>query len=95
MNGLKNEVNDVTEIMMENYSKVKEREGKLSDLEERAEDLKEKGKVFEKTTTILMEQKKEEYEGKKCTRNKKLIFAVIAVGLGIIIGAALAAGLWR
>ncbi|KAJ8286123.1 hypothetical protein GJAV_G00034800 [Gymnothorax javanicus] len=51
---------EVKAIMIENVIKVKERSDKLEDLEERAEQLREKSKLFEKTAGKPEEQKKKE-----------------------------------
>ncbi|XP_032434721.1 vesicle-associated membrane protein 5-like isoform X1 [Xiphophorus hellerii] len=51
------EVEQVKDIMTDNMEKADERSGKLNDLEQQAEDLLEKSKVFEKTTRTLKQQK--------------------------------------
>ncbi|MEQ2313498.1 hypothetical protein AMECASPLE_002686 [Ameca splendens] len=70
------EVEEVKVIMLDNMCKANERSGKLEDLEEQAEDLLEKGKVFEKTADKLKQQK----EG----TNKKMKF--VFIGIGVVAG---------
>ncbi|KAJ8286125.1 hypothetical protein GJAV_G00034820 [Gymnothorax javanicus] len=73
---------EVKVIMIENMNKVKERSDKLEDIEERAEQLREKSKLFEKTTVKLTGQKKKEANGdKEETRCK----TKTKVGCGIVV----------
>ncbi|KAK5622307.1 hypothetical protein CRENBAI_005948 [Crenichthys baileyi] len=73
------EVEEVTEIMLDNVNKAHERSGKLNDLEQQADDLLEKAKVFEKKSDKLKQQK-------KGTNNKmKFVFIGIGVVAGLII----------
>ncbi|PWA18465.1 hypothetical protein CCH79_00009915 [Gambusia affinis] len=73
-------VEQVTVIMLDNKRKAEERSGNLGDLEQQAEDLLEKSKVFEKTTRKLKQQK--EISDKK---PKKAIIVSVVAGL-IILG---------
>ncbi|KAJ8379304.1 hypothetical protein SKAU_G00000820 [Synaphobranchus kaupii] len=52
------DVEDVKIIMMDNLNKAEERSGKLGDLEDRAEQLLEKSKAFEKTAKKVKQQKR-------------------------------------
>ncbi|XP_037536544.1 vesicle-associated membrane protein 5 [Nematolebias whitei] len=70
------EVEEVKVIMLDNMNKADERSGKLEDLEGRAEELLEKGKVFEKTTVKVKQQKRCE--------NKKMKY--ISIGVGVVAG---------
>ncbi|XP_013870419.1 vesicle-associated membrane protein 5 [Austrofundulus limnaeus] len=73
------EAEEVKEIMLDNMNKADERTGKLTDLEDRAEELMEKGKVFEKTTLKVKQQKR--WDNMKM----KIIFISVGVVAGIII----------
>uniref|UniRef100_A0A3B3Z220 V-SNARE coiled-coil homology domain-containing protein n=1 Tax=Poecilia mexicana TaxID=48701 RepID=A0A3B3Z220_9TELE len=77
------EVEQVKMIMLDNKKKAEERSDNLKDLELQAEVLREKSKVFERTTKKLKQQKE--------MSNKKtkiiIIFSVVAglIILGLII----------
>lgn len=73
------EVEEVKIIMVDNLNKADERAGKLTDLEERADDLLLHSKTFEKTT-VKVKQKKQ-WENNKM----KIILVGIGVGVGLII----------
>ncbi|XP_015253817.1 PREDICTED: vesicle-associated membrane protein 727-like [Cyprinodon variegatus] len=73
------EVEEVKGIMMDNLNKAEERSGKLNDLEQQAEDLLEKGKVFEKKTHKVKQQKFLE------NKRMKIVVAAVGVGIGLII----------
>ncbi|XP_043966681.1 vesicle-associated membrane protein 5 [Gambusia affinis] len=70
------EVEQVKDIMLDNMKKADERSGKLNDLEQQAEDLLEKGKVFEKKAAKVKQQKK--------TSNKKM--KIIFISIGVVAG---------
>uniref|UniRef100_A0A1A8FLX0 Vesicle-associated membrane protein 5 n=1 Tax=Nothobranchius korthausae TaxID=1143690 RepID=A0A1A8FLX0_9TELE len=71
------EVEEVKEIMLDNLNKADERHNKLSDLEVQAEELMEKGKVFEKSTYKVKQQK-------RC-HNQKTKRVVIGVAVGVVV----------
>ncbi|XP_061449097.1 vesicle-associated membrane protein 5 [Rhineura floridana] len=73
------EAEDVTEIMLENYNKVLDREGKLRELDERADELRNQGAVFNKTTKTLAQKKRWE------NRKWKIILGGVAAGVILII----------
>lgn len=73
---MQNKVVEVTEIMHDNLKKADERSGKLNDLEQQAEDLLEKGKVFEKKSSKIKKQKQ--------MANKKMKF--VFIGIGVVAG---------
>ncbi|KAK2845858.1 hypothetical protein Q7C36_010712 [Tachysurus vachellii] len=66
------DVDEVCDIMLENLSKASEREGKLVDLENRADQLLEQSKVFSKTANQVKQKKQWE------NMRMKVILAVIA-----------------
>ncbi|KAL4636027.1 vesicle-associated membrane protein 5-like [Arapaima gigas] len=67
------DVEEVKAIMLDNLNKAEERTGKLGELEDRAEQLLEMSKGFEKTTNKLKQQK-------RCEAMKmKIVVAVIVV----------------
>lgn len=71
-----NELEEVKKIMHDNLKKADERSGKLNDLEQQAEDLLEKGKVFEKKSSKIKKQKQ--------MANKKMKF--VFIGIGVVAG---------
>ncbi|XP_055017471.1 vesicle-associated membrane protein 5 [Boleophthalmus pectinirostris] len=73
------EVEEVKIIMVDNLNKADERAGKLTDLEERADNLLLKSKAFEKTTVKVKQQK--QWENNKM----KIIFVAIGIAVGAII----------
>ncbi|KAI4873203.1 hypothetical protein NFI96_012242 [Prochilodus magdalenae] len=73
------DVDEVTVIMLDNLNKASEREGKLMELENRAEELQEKSKVFCKTAGQVKQKKR--WENMKW----KLIMAGVVVGVIIVI----------
>lgn len=77
------DVEEVKEIMLDNMAKANERSGKLEDLEDRAEELKEKGRVFQKKTQTLKQKKRWE------NQRMKIIFIIVAV----LVGAAILGGI--
>ncbi|XP_069022332.1 vesicle-associated membrane protein 5 [Embiotoca jacksoni] len=67
------DVEEVRVIMLDNLNKADERTGKLGDLEDRADDLLEKSKTFEKTANQVKQKKRRD--------NKKMKVVFIAVGV--------------
>uniref|UniRef100_A0A3B3ZWW9 V-SNARE coiled-coil homology domain-containing protein n=2 Tax=Periophthalmus magnuspinnatus TaxID=409849 RepID=A0A3B3ZWW9_9GOBI len=67
------EVEEVKMIMVDNLNKADERAGKLTDLEERADNLLLKSKAFEKTTVKVKQQKQWE--------NNKMKIIFVAIGI--------------
>ncbi|XP_060712591.1 vesicle-associated membrane protein 5-like [Hemiscyllium ocellatum] len=77
---LQHQADEVVEVMYANVEKVKERDGKLQVLDERAEQLQEAGKLFQKTTKQVAVQ--------EASRNRKWkIILGVAVGLVILVTA--------
>ncbi|XP_057686922.1 vesicle-associated membrane protein 5-like [Corythoichthys intestinalis] len=70
---------EVGAIMLDNMNKAQERHWKLDDLDERAEALLQKSKVFEKTTRQVKESRMKKA---KC---KKLIIIIIVVVVVLVI----------
>uniref|UniRef100_H0W246 Vesicle-associated membrane protein 5 n=2 Tax=Cavia porcellus TaxID=10141 RepID=H0W246_CAVPO len=58
------QANEVTEIMLNNFDKVLERDGKLSELEQRSDQLLDMSSAFSKTTKNLAQKKR--WENKRC-----------------------------
>ncbi|KAG6924737.1 vesicle associated membrane protein 5, partial [Chelydra serpentina] len=80
-----NETEEVTQIMLVNYSKVLDREAKLSDLDDRADELRNMSSTFSKTTKTVAQKKRWE------NRKYKIVLAVVVVVVVLII---LAVVLW-
>ncbi|XP_015278491.1 PREDICTED: vesicle-associated membrane protein 5 isoform X1 [Gekko japonicus] len=70
---------EVTQIMLENYSKVLDREGKLSDLDDRAEELRNQSSAFSKTTKTIAQQQR--WKNRKC----KIILAAVVIGAVLLL----------
>lgn len=73
------EVEEVKGIMLVNLNKADERAGKLDDLEDRADELLEKSKKFEKTASQVKQKKR--WENKRM----KVIFIAIGVVAALVI----------
>ncbi|XP_029019627.1 vesicle-associated membrane protein 5 [Betta splendens] len=73
------EVEEVKVIMMNNLEKVDERSDKLMDLENRADQLLETSKHFEKTT--IQVKNKQRWENKKM----KVIFIIVGVVAAVLV----------
>lgn len=73
------EVEEVKVIMLDNLNKADERAGKLDDLEDRADELLQKSKAFEKTANQVKQKKR--WENKKM----KVIFIAIGVVAALVI----------
>ncbi|XP_060107443.1 vesicle-associated membrane protein 5 [Heteronotia binoei] len=71
------ETEEVTQIMLENYSKVLDREGKLSDLDDRAEELRNQSSAFNKTTKTIARQER--------WKNRKFKIILVAVVIGALL----------
>ncbi|KAM6431617.1 vesicle-associated membrane protein 5 [Liasis olivaceus] len=74
------EAEEVTEIMLDNFSKVLDREGKLSDLDERADELRKQSSAFTKTAKTLAQKKR--WDNMKF---KIILLAVAVVAILLII----------
>ncbi|XP_015666596.1 vesicle-associated membrane protein 5 [Protobothrops mucrosquamatus] len=74
------EAEEVTEIMLDNYTKVLDREGKLSELDERADELCKQSSAFTKTTKTLAQKKR--CENMRC---KIILLVVVAVAVLLIV----------
>ncbi|XP_006031250.1 vesicle-associated membrane protein 5 [Alligator sinensis] len=81
------EAEEVTQIMLDNYSKVLDREGKLQDLDSRAEELLDMSTTFSKTSKTLAQKKR--WEDQKL----RLVLAGVAVGVLVLIILAVALAL--
>ncbi|XP_067879293.1 vesicle-associated membrane protein 5 [Heterodontus francisci] len=77
INKLQEQADDVKETMLANVNKIKDRGGKLEVLDDRAEQLFEAGKVFEKTTKEVAQQE-------KCKNMKWKIILGVTVALVIL-----------
>ncbi|KAJ8263603.1 hypothetical protein COCON_G00160600 [Conger conger] len=73
------EVEEVKVIMLENMNKAEERSGKLGELENRADQLLEKSKAFEKTTKKVKNQKRWENMKMKVVLGGVLAVVVVVV----------------
>ncbi|XP_007434609.1 vesicle-associated membrane protein 5 [Python bivittatus] len=74
------EAEEVTEIMLDNFTKVLDREGKLSDLDERADELRKQSSAFTKTAKTLAQKKR--WDNMKF---KIILLAVAVVAILLII----------
>ncbi|XP_034617518.1 vesicle-associated membrane protein 5 [Trachemys scripta elegans] len=79
------ETEEVTQIMLVNYSKVLDREAKLSTLDDRADELRNMSSTFSRTTKTVAQKKRWE------NRKYKIFLAVVVVVVVLII---LAVVLW-
>ncbi|XP_032646180.1 vesicle-associated membrane protein 5 [Chelonoidis abingdonii] len=79
------ETEEVTQIMLVNYSKVLDREAKLSDLDDRADELRNMSSSFSRTTKTVAQKKRWE------NRKYKIFLALVVVVVVLII---LAVILW-
>ncbi|XP_063167145.1 vesicle-associated membrane protein 5 [Candoia aspera] len=79
------EAEEVTEIMLDNYSKVLDREGKLSDLDERADELRKQSSAFTKTTKTLAQTKRWENRRFKIILLAVVVVAILLVVLAIVL----------
>ncbi|XP_064353813.1 vesicle-associated membrane protein 5 [Dromaius novaehollandiae] len=73
------EAEEVAQIMKENFTKALEREGKLSDLDDRAEELRSMGQVFTRTSRAVAQKQRARH------RRWRLVLVGLAVGLAVII----------
>uniref|UniRef100_A0A8D2D8I9 Vesicle-associated membrane protein 5 n=1 Tax=Sciurus vulgaris TaxID=55149 RepID=A0A8D2D8I9_SCIVU len=69
---------EVTEIMLNNFDKVLERDGKLAELEQRSDQLLDMSSAFSKTTKTLAQQKR--WENIRCR-----VYLGLAVASGLLI----------
>ncbi|KAM9393636.1 vesicle-associated membrane protein 5 [Pholidichthys leucotaenia] len=70
------EVEEVKMVMITNMAKANERSEKLSDLEDRADDLMEQGRKFEKTTAKVKQ--------KMLWQHKRM--KVLLISIGVVVG---------
>ncbi|XP_037634648.1 vesicle-associated membrane protein 5 isoform X1 [Sebastes umbrosus] len=68
------DVEEVKVIMLDNLNKADERSGRLGELEDRADELMERSKAFEKTANQVKQKKRWE--------NKKM--KVVFIGIGVV-----------
>uniref|UniRef100_A0A2K6EMI7 Vesicle-associated membrane protein 5 n=1 Tax=Propithecus coquereli TaxID=379532 RepID=A0A2K6EMI7_PROCO len=71
------QANEVTEIMLNNFDKVLERDGKLAELEQRSDQLLDMSSAFSKTTKTLAQKKR--WENTRCR-----IYLGLVVGGGLL-----------
>ncbi|XP_060071677.1 vesicle-associated membrane protein 3-like [Ylistrum balloti] len=69
---LREEAQEITDIMMENVVKIRDREGKLDDLCEKAESLNASTEMFQRTSVLIRR--------KQWWKNKKMTLLLIVVG---------------
>ncbi|XP_033752937.1 synaptobrevin-B-like [Pecten maximus] len=74
---LREEAQEVTDIMMDNVVKIRDREGKLDDLCEKAESLNATTEMFQKTSVSIRR--------KQWLKNKKRTIMLIAAGVCCLI----------
>ncbi|XP_008046924.1 vesicle-associated membrane protein 5 [Carlito syrichta] len=72
------QADEVTEIMLNNFDKVLERDGKLAELEQRSDQLLDMSSAFSKTTKTLAQKKR--WENTRCR-----IYLGLVVGGGVLI----------
>ncbi|XP_029793584.1 vesicle-associated membrane protein 5 [Suricata suricatta] len=72
------QADEVTEIMLNNFDKVLERDGKLAELEQRSDQLLDMSSAFSKTTKTLAQKKR--WENIRCR-----IYLGLAVGGSLLI----------
>ncbi|XP_041856193.1 vesicle-associated membrane protein 5 [Melanotaenia boesemani] len=76
---VQDEVEEVKVIMLDNLNKSEERTGKLSELDDRADELLQRSKAFEKTSNQVKQKKRGE------NKRMKLVFIGIGVVAGLVI----------
>lgn len=72
------QADEVTEIMLNNFDKVLERDGKLAELEQRSDQLLDMSSAFSKTTKTLAQKKR--WENVRCR-----IYLGLVLGAGVLI----------
>lgn len=72
------QADEVTEIMLNNFDKVLERDGKLAELEQRSDQLLDMSSAFSKTTKTLAQKKR--WENARCR-----IYMGLAAGVALLI----------
>ncbi|XP_006866673.1 PREDICTED: vesicle-associated membrane protein 5 [Chrysochloris asiatica] len=72
------QADEVTEIMLNNFEKVLERDGKLAELEERSHQLLDMSTTFSKTTKTLAQKKR--WENTRCR-----IYLGLVLGGGLLV----------
>lgn len=72
------QADQVTEIMLNNFDKVLERDGKLSELQQRSDQLLDMSSAFSKTTKTLAQQKR--WENIRCR-----VYLGLAVAGGLLL----------
>ncbi|KAF7687666.1 vesicle-associated membrane protein 5 isoform X1 [Silurus meridionalis] len=77
------DVEEVRGIMLDNLNKASEREGKLGDLENRADNLLEQSKVFSKTANQVKQKKR--WENNRLKVIIGVICAVVLISVIIIV----------
>ncbi|XP_067396361.1 vesicle-associated membrane protein 5 [Emydura macquarii macquarii] len=83
------EAEEVTEIMLNNYSKVLDREVKLSDLDDRADELRNMSSTFSKTTKTVAQKKRWENRKYKIILVGVLVAVVVLIILAVTLGLSL------
>ncbi|XP_035424648.1 vesicle-associated membrane protein 5 [Cygnus atratus] len=82
------EAEEVTELMKQNFAKALEREGRLSDLDSRAQELRAMGETFTRSTRAVAQQQRAGH-----WRWRLVLGGAVAVGLLLLLAIALGLGL--
>ncbi|XP_074838004.1 vesicle-associated membrane protein 5 [Carettochelys insculpta] len=83
------EAEEVTQIMLDNYSKVLDREGKLADLDNRADELRVMSSAFTRTTKTVARQERWKHRKLKLALLGVLVGAVLLIVLAVVLALAL------
>ncbi|KAG9354901.1 hypothetical protein JZ751_001614 [Albula glossodonta] len=82
---MQDEAEEVKGIMLDNLNKANERSGKLSELNDRADQLHEKSKGFAKTTGKVKKQKRWEHIKTKAMLGGILAAVVVVIVVVVIV----------
>ncbi|KAM6395645.1 vesicle-associated membrane protein 5-like [Rhynochetos jubatus] len=80
------EVEEVAELMQQNFARALERDGRLSDLDSRAQQLRTLGESFSRSTRKVARKQRRGH------RRWRLVLA--AIGLGLVLLLAVGLALW-
>ncbi|XP_072493078.1 vesicle-associated membrane protein 5 isoform X2 [Notamacropus eugenii] len=72
------QADEVTEIMLNNFERVLERDGKLADLEQRSDQLLHMSSAFSKTTKTLAQKK-------RCENIQWRVIAGVVFGVVVVV----------
>uniref|UniRef100_A0A8C8S9R7 Vesicle associated membrane protein 5 n=1 Tax=Pelusios castaneus TaxID=367368 RepID=A0A8C8S9R7_9SAUR len=79
------EAEEVTQIMVDNYTKVLDREVKLSDLDDRADELRNMSSTFSRTTKVVAQKKRWENRKYKIILVGVLVAVVVLIILAVVL----------